>query len=197
MTTTKQKNESRHNANNWTYKKPRVDIAGKVFGRFTVVDYHGSKNHSTYWNCKCECGELKTVRYSHLSNGQIISCGCARLSGHDHPKWNGHEEITGTYLHNWRTNAASRNIAIDVEPNELWEKFVKQNRVCALSGKTIGFDDHTASLDRINSDLPYEKNNIQWVHKNVNQAKMGMPEQDFIQMCKEIVQHNERMIMTS
>ena len=195
MTTTEQKNKARRAANEWTYTTPRVDVTGDVFGRLTVESYHGSKHHSTYWNCKCQCGVKRVVRYSYLINKQVISCGCAKRSGADHPRWNGYEEITGTYLHNWRTNAASRNLNIDVTEEQLWKQFLLQNRRCALSGLKIGFDDHTASLDRIDSCLGYEEDNIQWLHKDVNKSKMDMVNELYITMCSNIALYRSPVIL--
>ena len=40
-------------------------------------------------------------------------------------------------------------------------------------------DSKTASLDRIDSSKGYTEDNIQWVHKDVNQMKMDLPEQRF------------------
>ena len=189
MTTSEQKKRARQSANEWICSKPRVDITGHVFGKLTVIKYFGSRNHSTYWLCNCECGNQRTVKYGHLTGNQIVSCGCAKPTGSDHWKWSGYKEIPGTYLHNWRTNAESRNIVIEVTQEQLWDRYLEQHRTCALSGRRIGFDDHSASLDRINSDLHYEKNNIQWIHKDVNRAKMDMQEAEFVQMCREVVRH--------
>jgi hypothetical protein len=38
-------------------------------------------------------------------------------------------------------------------------------------------------LDRIDSEKGYTLENIQWVHKTINQMKMNMKENDFIQFC--------------
>ena len=62
----------------------------------------------------------------------------------------------------------SWNISIEDAGDVLKE----QNYKCALSGIPIlangDFDKITASLDRIDNSIGYEKNNIQWVNKNIN-----------------------------
>lgn len=188
MTTFKseKKKKSRQLAKEWTCSKPRRDITGLVFGRLTVLKYFGSKNHATYWLCDCKCGTQRIVKYGHLTGSQIVSCGCAKPTGKDHWKWSGYKEITGTYLHNWKTNAESRNVSIDVTEEQLWDQYINQKKLCALSGRPIGFEDNTASLDRIDSSLGYSKQNIQWLHKDVNRAKMDMSDSDFVKMCDEI-----------
>ena len=52
------------------------NLIGKKFGRLTVVSQAESKNHSTYWNCLCDCGNAKTVQGVKLVHGTTKSCGC-------------------------------------------------------------------------------------------------------------------------
>lgn len=60
-----------------------IDLAGKRFGRLTVIerDYEYQKalnSKNIYWKCKCDCGNEKSIKGSHLSEGMIRSCGCLR-----------------------------------------------------------------------------------------------------------------------
>ena len=60
------------------------NLSGRVFGRLTVIqrDYDKEKSMvtrgSTYWKCKCNCGNETTVSRNSLLNGTTISCGCYR-----------------------------------------------------------------------------------------------------------------------
>lgn len=56
---------------------------------------------------------------------------------------------------------------------------------CSLTGWDIsmGYKDHTASLDRIDSTKGYEAGNIQWVHTMVNMCKNKYAQPEFISMC--------------
>lgn len=56
------------------------DLTGLKFGMLTVLDRAENKNGFIRWNCKCECGNIKTVAQAHLKNGNVKSCGCARTS---------------------------------------------------------------------------------------------------------------------
>ena len=52
-------------------------------------------------------------------------------------------------------------------------------------------DEQTASLDRIDSKKAYTLDNVQWVHKTVNQMKWTLASKEFIEWCKTIAQNNK------
>ena len=60
-----------------------VNILGKKIGRLTVVrqlptlERYGRKY--SYWECKCECGNVFNARGQVLIRGEINSCGCYKL----------------------------------------------------------------------------------------------------------------------
>lgn len=53
-----------------------IDLTGQKFGRLTVIKRVENKGKNTYWLCKCDCGNIKSVRVDSLKNGSIKSCGC-------------------------------------------------------------------------------------------------------------------------
>jgi hypothetical protein len=57
----------------------KEDLTGKKFNRLMVVNLSHKDKYSYYWNCVCECGNLKTERGARLKNGQTKSCGCLKM----------------------------------------------------------------------------------------------------------------------
>ena len=53
-----------------------VDLAGKVYGRLTVVDRASNVKNHTRWNCVCICGVGVIAKSAHLTSEAIKSCGC-------------------------------------------------------------------------------------------------------------------------
>lgn len=55
-----------------------IDLEGKKFGRWKVLELSNnkSKNGDSYWKCECECGTIRDVRSSSLRKGKSKSCGC-------------------------------------------------------------------------------------------------------------------------
>lgn len=54
----------------------RIDLAGKTFGRWTVLRFDCSKHGEAYWICECICGTTRSVNGYHLRSGRSTSCGC-------------------------------------------------------------------------------------------------------------------------
>ena len=53
------------------------DQTGKRYGRLIVVEIDRQRtNRKTYWLCKCDCGNTKSVRSDSL--GVVRSCGCLK-----------------------------------------------------------------------------------------------------------------------
>lgn len=77
-------------------------------------------------------------------------------------------------------NSNKRNLKINISLEDISTLFVRQNGQCALTGVDIVLPNNckdfrkknfTASLDRIDSNLDYNIDNIQWVHKFINQSR--------------------------
>lgn len=58
--------------------KKRLDnLIGKVFGRLTVLSRHSnSTDNKPMWLCKCECGNIKSIKAANLRAKNTTSCGC-------------------------------------------------------------------------------------------------------------------------
>ena len=59
---------------------PMEDLTGKVFGKLTVLELAEWKSGTSYWLCRCECGNETKVRYAYLISGHTKSCGCLQNS---------------------------------------------------------------------------------------------------------------------
>lgn len=54
----------------------QIDLTGQRFGRWTVIEFDTNKSGQTYWKCKCDCGNEKSVSSGRLRSGESQSCGC-------------------------------------------------------------------------------------------------------------------------
>ena len=64
-----------------------INLVGQKFGHLTVLkrdeNKPSGKNCPAYWICKCDCGNIVSVRSDHLRNFSTSSCGCLNSSGEE------------------------------------------------------------------------------------------------------------------
>lgn len=81
----------------------RCELAGQRFGRLLVIRFAGradrGKRH-TMWECRCDCGSIRTVRTETLRNGMTRSCGCLRREASGN-KARTHGESKTRLYNNW------------------------------------------------------------------------------------------------
>ena len=113
----------------------------------------------------------------------------------NNPAWKGYKEIPFSWFSKYFLRAnKKRTGTITIE--DVWEIYLKQGKVCALSGVPIGFNDdgprHTASIDRKDSSKEYTLDNVQLVHKDINLMKNHFNQEYFITICSKIADHAMR-----
>ena len=172
-------------------------MLNKKFGKLTVYEiFRGERRNNargyTYLcKCSCDCGEKITSSCPTVLSGKTTSCGCKKdyfLTGANHQNFTGYLDITGSWFGRIKYKAKIRHIEVSITIKDVWELYLKQDKVCALTGIDIYFgkkyEDTTASLDRINSKLGYTIDNIQLVHKVINIMKNNLDVKDFINRCR-------------
>ena len=103
--------------------------------------------------------------------------------------------MRAAHMRNIEQSAKRRDLRLFVSIEFLWELYEQQERQCALSGLPIAFGrvhyphETTASLDRIDSNLEYTPQNVQWVHKAINRLKHKLEQGYFIALCKAVAAH--------
>ena len=92
--------------------------------------------------------------------------------------------------------AEARKIKFDVTMGFLWNLFLEQEQLCAITGDKI---DHigNASLDRIDSTGEYTEGNIQWVTKQANLSKHVMSMKELYEFCQKVLNHANQQPSTS
>jgi hypothetical protein len=98
-----------------------------------------------------------------------------------------HEAIRISWFEKFRIGAETRGLEWCLSIEDVWDTYIRQGGVCALSGLPIGWSEvgqvHTASIDRIDSDIGYRLDNIQLLHKDVNMMKQAFSHDYFVTMC--------------
>lgn len=176
-------------------KKESIELGSRFTKLVVVSELPISRGTSRRFLCQCDCGNKKEVFLNHLKRNNIRSCGCIHPKKEKHYKWTGIEDMPGSVHAKIVSNARGKGrgaVDIDINMQDIFDLYVKQDRKCALTRLPIEFKvPYTASLDRIDSNKGYLKGNIQWVHKDVNRMKNVFSQERFIEICNLISEtHN-------
>jgi hypothetical protein len=149
---------------------PLKNLQGQRFGALVASSYiPGSKLSHSGWLCQCECGKQTKVSTNQLLAGRSRSCGCkvgeniskARtVHGHTaggnsrtYRIWaNMNTRCHNPKADNW-AHYGGRGIAVCSRWRESFSAFLAD----------MGPAPEGLSLDRINTDGPYEPANCRWV----------------------------------
>jgi len=145
------------------------DLEGHHFGRLHVLRRMGSdKFGEAMWLCLCECGNTLAIRGSSLRKGLTTSCGCyhaEKCTTHGMNKTPEHRAWRDMKARCAGTDAAKTNYPYHAGRgipvcNEWINSFVNFYRDMGPKPSRK----HT--LDRINNDKGYSKDNCRWATVN-------------------------------
>lgn len=90
-----------------------------------------------------------------------------------------------------KSNNKRSNRPFNIDIDYMYDLWKKQEGLCALTGYPMSLDGNTnlrLSIDKIIPELGYVKGNVQWTLFAANRAKGDMSQDDFIIMCKMIIE---------
>lgn len=168
----------------------------KRIGRATTK--HG-KFEFAFEVCCIKCNRIRIVKRRQHAIG--MSCKpCKKCSNKNNHPAGEQFGIRLSFFRKYKVNAEMRSKPWNITIEDAGNTLINQNNKCALSGIPLissgDFKDITASLDRIDNSIGYEKDNIQWVHKEINMMRGTLTIERFIEICKSVAIHNEKATHT-
>ena len=94
-----------------------------------------------------------------------------------------------------KSRARQKNITFSIKFQDLLAMWSYQEGRCNLSGRSMTIvkgSPELVSIDRIDSSVGYERDNIQLLCSAVNLAKNVLNEEYFIDICKDIARRNNK-----
>lgn len=146
-----------------------LNLAGKVYGKLTVVSRAANRGIRTMWNCRCICGNTCEAQTAHLVRGARVSCGCSTaakkhgLINHTlYPTWNMMMNRCYNLNHDYYHRYGGRGIEVQASWHKC-EVFIAD--ILTLLGNKPS-PQH--QLDRVDNDGNYTADNVRWTSRKQN-----------------------------
>lgn len=146
----------------------KLDFRGKRVGRLEVIEECGrDSKKNVLWECECDCGAVVKVPASRLKTGSVVSCGCYHKERQvevstKHGKKHSRVYNIWTHIIQRCTNPKSKSYH-----NYGGRGIFVCNEWLDFKGfyKDMGDPPDGTSVERINNEDGYYKNNCRWATK--------------------------------
>lgn len=176
-------------------RKPE-NLVGHKFGRLLVINLSPKrdKRETSYWFCKCDCGNLKEICRSDFLNKNTQSCGCIRTEYLQSKK-----NIDCAFqklLYTYKKNAKARGLEFNLSESE-FRTLTKQNCFYCNSfpssklqrGNKNEYNYIYNGIDRVDNTKGYSICNCVPCCKKCNRMKMDFSKKDFLEQIAKISQY--------
>ncbi len=182
----------------------KLDITGEKYGRLTALEIDTDRSgRQTYWKCKCECGNIKSICLGKLRNGHTKSCGCLSKESSGRKPLPNNQGKKSILYSNYRNNARTKKVLFNLTKKEFGELISNNCFYCGVEPKQVirEYYNHNYrgkhnpllynGIDRIIPIKGYTKDNCVAYCKYCNFAKNDLSTEEFLKHSLRIVKYNK------
>lgn len=165
---------------------PPLHLGGKRFGMLVATNKLRGPKGTKQRLCYCDCGKKTWVRTSHLTHGNVKSCGC----------WNGKlalgQAARNVVLYRYKYDAKKRGLCWKLTDSQFNKLTSKSCFFCGLLPSNVKRIKHChgnfvySGIDRLNNKLGYTLKNTAPCCKECNQAKRDLSLNKFLAWIKRL-----------
>jgi hypothetical protein len=171
----------------------RVDLTGKIFGRWLVIEKLPYDGRHTHWLCRCVCGNEKVVDGESLKREESKSCGCY------HKETRSLEYGLAAKRKAYRTylvSAKRRSIIFELSFDQFLDLTQQKCYYCGIESSNYskplngngGFAYN--GIDRVDNTRGYTIGNSKSCCKICNNAKANLTTEEFCNWNKRVYEKN-------
>lgn len=146
----------------------------------------------TCFRCKISYEDTFFFKSSNTVDGLHSWCKscCKQNNAISRAKVNANiESRAKIFLRNAKNSANKRKQEFSLEINDIVDFWNKQNKICAYSGLEMTLEAgklNTVSIERIDSNIGYTKENTILVCQAINRMKSNFTYEDFYMLCQSV-----------